>query len=53
LPRLVLYWTLYLRTRLSEPKAHKILKNLLALHETVSKPQFNQRLALENFLISL
>src|SRR3989344_2267318 len=49
----VLYWMLYLRTRLNEPKTHKILKNLLVLHETISKPQFNQRLALENFLVSL
>ena len=49
----VLYWMLYLRTRLNEPKTHKILKNLLVLHETISKPQFNQRLALENFLIQI
>ncbi len=53
LPRLVFYWTLYLRTRLDEPKAQKMLKGLLALHEIVNKPQFNQRLALENFLIQL
>ncbi|MBI2063724.1 MAG: hypothetical protein HYT65_01890 [Candidatus Yanofskybacteria bacterium] len=53
LPKKILYWTLYLRTRLNEPRAHKILKNLLALHEIISKPQFNQRLALENFLVSL
>lgn len=53
LPKKVLYWTLYLRTRLNEPRAHKILKNLLALHEIITKPQFNQRLALENFLVSL
>ena len=53
LPRKVLYWTLYLRTRLNEPKAHKILKNLLALHEIINKPQFNQRLALESFLVQL
>lgn len=53
LPQLVLCWMLYLRTRLSEPKTHKILKNLLALREVVNKPQYNQRLALENFLVSL
>lgn len=53
LAKKVLYWTLYLKTRLNEPKAHKILKNLLVLHEIISKPQFNQRLALENFLVSL
>lgn len=49
----VLYWILYLRTRLNEPKAHKILKNLLVLHSIIGKPQFNQRLALESFLVSL
>ena len=53
LPKKILYWTLYLRTRLNEPKAHKILKNLLALHEKINKPQFNQRLALESFLIQI
>src|SRR3989344_2862424 len=53
LPRLALYWKLYLRTRLSEPKAQKMLSGLLALNEIVNKPQYNHRLALENFLISL
>lgn len=53
LPRLVFYWTLYLRTRLGEPKAQKMLKGLLTLNEIVNKPQYNQRLALENFLVSL
>ena len=53
LPRLVFYWMLYLRTRLGEPKAQKMLKGLLALNEIVNKPQYNQRLALESFLISL
>ena len=53
LPRLVFYWTLYLRTRLVEPKAQKMLKGLLVLNEIVNKPQYNQRLALENFLVSL
>ncbi len=53
LPQKILYWTLYLRTRLDEPKSHKILKGLLALHEIISRPQFNQRLALESFLVSL
>lgn len=53
LPLLVLYWMLYLRTRLNEPKAHKILKNILSLHEIVNKPQYNQRLALESFLLRL
>lgn len=53
LPRLVFYWMLYLRTRLNEPKAHKMLKGLLTLHEIVNKPQYNHRLALESFLASL
>lgn len=53
LPRLVLYWMLYLRTRIGEPRAQKMLKGLLVLNEIVNKPQYNQRLALENFLVSL
>jgi len=53
LPELVFCWTLYLRTRIGEPKAQKMLKGLLALNEIVNKPQYNQRLALENFLVSL
>jgi DNA polymerase-3 subunit delta' len=47
----ILYWTLYLRTRIDEPKSHKILNGLLSLHRTLNQPQFNQRLALENFLV--
>ena len=53
LPKKLLYWILYLRIRLVEPKSHKILKGLLSLNEIISKPQFNQRLALENFLVQL
>lgn len=53
LARKVLYWQLYMRLRLNEPKAPKILRGLINLQETISQPQFNQRLALENFLISL
>lgn len=53
LPKLVLYWILYMRMRLNEPRAHKILGNLLILYNTVNQPQFNQRLALENFLVQL
>ncbi len=49
----VLYWMLYMHTRLDEPKAHKILNCLMALNRTINKPQFNQRLALENFLIQI
>ncbi len=53
LQKKVLYWLLYARMRLDEPKAPKILKNLLVLHDIIGQPQFNKRLALENFLIKL
>lgn len=53
LPKLVFYWILYMRMRINEPKAHKILKNLLNLYEISNQPQFNQRLALENFMVQL
>jgi DNA polymerase-3 subunit delta' len=49
----VLYWILYMRMRIDEPKAPKILKGLLELHKVISQPQFNHRLALENFLVQL
>jgi len=39
--------------RLQENPNHKVLKNLLALNYLLSQPQFNHRLALENFLINL
>lgn len=53
LPRKVLYWMLYMRMRTDEPKAHKVLSGLLDLNRIISQPQFNQRLALENFLVQL
>jgi len=53
LERKVLYWLLYVHMRLSEPKAVKILKNLLHLQNIIAQPQFNKRLALENFVITL
>ncbi|MBX4211508.1 MAG: AAA family ATPase [Candidatus Yanofskybacteria bacterium] len=34
-------------------KTKKVLRNLLELHRLISQPQYNHRLALENFLISL
>lgn len=40
-----------LRTR--ENPNHKVLKNLLKLNYLLSQPQFNHRLALENFLVNL
>lgn len=35
------------------PKNEKIVKELLELHQIVSQPQYNHRLALENFLLNL
>lgn len=52
LPRKVLYWLLYSRMRLTEPRAVRVARGLLGLYRTISQPQFNQRLALENFLIN-
>ena len=49
----VLYWTLYMRMRINEPKARRILDGLVGLHKIISQPQFNHRLALENFLVQL
>jgi len=49
----VLYWILYMRMRINEPKARKILDGLVGLHKIISQPQFNHRLALENFLVQL
>ena len=40
-----------LRSR--ENPNHKVLKNLLRLNYLLSQPQFNHRLALENFLVNL
>ncbi len=53
LMRKVLYWTLYMRMRINEPKAPKILDGLVGLHKIITQPQFNHRLALENFLVQL
>lgn len=39
--------------RIQENPNHKILKKLLRLNSLLSQPQFNHRLALENFLINL
>ena len=36
-----------------EPKPLKLLKNLIALSNIISQPQYNHRLALESFLINL
>ena len=39
--------------RARENPNHKVLKDLLRLNSLLSQPQFNHRLALENFLINL
>lgn len=39
--------------RSQENPNHKVLKNLLRLNYLLSQPQFNHRLALENFLVNL
>ncbi len=39
--------------RSHENPNHKVLKNLLKLNSLLSQPQFNHRLALENFLVNL
>lgn len=51
---LVNLWLKSIRLQLSEkPTAVPILRNLLRLSSVVSQPQFNHRIALENFLINL
>ena len=39
--------------RARENPNHKVLKKLLRLNSLLSQPQFNHRLALENFLVNL
>ncbi|MEX1063824.1 MAG: AAA family ATPase [Candidatus Paceibacterota bacterium] len=51
--RKVIYWMLYARMRIGEPQARRILKNLLQLQGIIGHPQFNRRLALENFVLTL
>src|SRR3989344_1820440 len=51
---LISYWLNWVSHHLqNSPKNEKILKNLLSLNQLVSQPQFNHRLALENFLLNL
>ncbi|MDO8496656.1 MAG: hypothetical protein Q7S43_04395 [bacterium] len=51
---LVGYWLNWVSAHLrNSPKNEKIVKNLLSLNQIVSQPQFNHRLALENFLLNL
>ena len=50
----VSYWLSWVSAHLaSSPKNKKIVENLLALNQLISQPQFNHRLALENFLLNL
>ena len=58
---LVNYWLDWIHSSMKERIANQeslmanraILKELLKLHQIISQPQFNHRLALENFLINL
>lgn len=48
------YWLNWVSAHVAtSPKNEKILKNLLSLNQVISQPQYNHRLALENFLLSL
>lgn len=48
------YWLRWVHTRLPDSdKAPAVLRRLLHLHKTLGQPQFNHRLAIESFLISL
>ncbi|MDP3696727.1 MAG: AAA family ATPase [Candidatus Taylorbacteria bacterium] len=52
--RLVDYWLNWVSANVrNSPKNEKIVKELLSLSSIVSQPQFNHRLALENFLLNL
>ncbi|MDP3792984.1 MAG: AAA family ATPase [bacterium] len=53
-PETVNYWLSWVSAHLaSSSKNKKIVENLLALNQLISQPQFNHRLALENFLLNL
>lgn len=48
------YWLNWVSASVcNSPKNEKIVKELLSLSSLVSQPQFNHRLALENFLLNL
>lgn len=49
----VYYWTLYLRIQEYSLKNEKILKYLMTLYGAIAQPQYNQRLALESFLVKI
>lgn len=48
------YWLNWVSAHVATSlKNEKIVKNLLALHQIISQPQYSHRLALENFLLNL
>ncbi len=47
------YWLDWLHGDMASGKSKNILKELLKLRQLISQPQYNHRLALENFLINL
>src|SRR3989344_884369 len=52
----LLYWIFYLRSDLSRNlkiNRAKVLRSLLKVNYILSKPQYNHRLAFENFLVNL
>ena len=52
----LLYWMFYLRSDLSRNlkiNRAKVLRSLLKVNYILSKPQYNHRLAFENFLVNL
>ena len=49
LPQKILFWMLYLRTK----RLYKPLRGLLRLSDTITQPQFNLQLALEQYMVEL
>ena len=48
------YWLRWVSAHVkNDPKNRMIVKALVQLTETLNQPQFNHRLALENFLLDL
>ncbi len=45
----ILFWMLYMRTK----KLYRPLRGLLELYTTISQPQFNKQLAIEQFMLEL
>ncbi len=53
LSRKVMYWLLFARTKTADPKGYQILRNLQILNKVINQPQYNTRLALENFMLNI